>query len=408
MKTVAIIGGGASGIAAAIEALRTVKERSLPAEIIVYEKLLRVCKKILVTGNGRCNLCARDIGVKNYRGDKKLINAVLTSRFSDTKAFFDSLGLLTFEEDGRIYPKSQSASSVADALRFTALALGCKIVSDTPVTEIEKCGDGFLLNGGIFANAVVLACGGAASPAYGSDGSGYTLLKSLGHGITEIRPALAAVKCSDPFFKALKGIRADASAVLSRGGKTLFKDEGEVQFTQYGLSGIPILNLSGLIDTKNGTDYKITLDLCRELSYDGLCGFLEKAVKQNKPSAADVLSGLLPKRLGEVVLTRTGVSPAEKLGTENISKIAHTIKGFGARAAETAGFSKAQVTSGGIDSKELDLASLSSRIAGGLYVCGELLDADGLCGGYNLHFAWTSGRTAGFNAVTGIFSNDKN
>lgn len=408
MKTIAIIGGGASGIAAAVEALRTVKERSLPAEVFVYEKLSRVCKKILVTGNGRCNLCARDIGAKNYRGDEKLINAVLMSRFSDTEAFLGSLGLLTFEEGGRIYPKSQSASSVADALRFTALSHGCKIVSDTPVTEIEKRGDGFLLNGGIFANAVVLACGGAASPAYGSDGSGYTLLKSLGHGITEIRPALVAVKCSDPFFKSLKGIRADASAVLSRGGKAIFKDEGEVQFTEYGLSGIPIFNLSGLIDTKNGANYKITLDLCREMAYDELCGFLDKAVKQNKPSAADVLSGLLPKRLGEVVLTRTGVSPAEKPRGENISKIAHTIKGFDACVVGTAGFSKAQVTSGGIASKELDLASLSSRTVDGLYVCGELLDADGVCGGYNLHFAWTSGRTAGFNAVTGIFSNDKN
>ncbi len=410
MKNIAIIGAGASGISAAIEALRTARETGVPVQVTVYEKLPRICKKILVTGNGRCNLSNRNIALQHYRGNKALVSSVLENRFSDSVGFFSSMSLLTKEESGRIYPKSGNASSVADALRYTCLSLGCKIAVNTPVTEIKRQNGGFLLNSTEFSDVLILACGGAASPVFGSDGSGYELLKMLGHKVTKIRPALNSVKCKGSFLKSLKGIRTDASAVLLLEEKAIFEDAGEIQFTHYGLSGIPIFNLSGLIDNEYAERYKITLDLCREMTPVQLNDFFVKAFKIGKPCAADVLSGLLPKRLGEVVLKRCGISPAEKpeeLTVKECAAVAYTLKNFESLVIGTKGFSDAQVTSGGVASEEIDLVTLSSRIADGLYICGELLDADGICGGYNLHFAWTSGRTAGYNAVAGIMNNDK-
>ncbi len=410
MKRIAIIGAGASGMSAAIEALRAAKDEGISVQVTIYEKLPRVCKKILVTGNGRCNLSNQSIALQHYRGNKALIGAVLNSRFSDSVGFFNSMYLLTKEENGRIYPKSGNASSVADALRFTCVSLGCKINVNTPVTEIKKQNGGFLINSTDFSDVLILACAGEASPALGSDGGGYKLLWQLGHKITKTRPALNPVKCKESFYRSLKGIRTDACVKLLFEDKAIFEDEGEIQFTHYGLSGIPVFNLSGLIDNNCAEKYKIKLDLCREMTIEQLSDFLEKAFKNMKPCAADVLSGLLPKRLGEVVLKRCDISPAEnpeKLTAQEFAALTHTLKNFESLVDRTKGFSDAQVTSGGLASDEIDPVSLSSHIADGLYVCGELLDADGVCGGYNLHFAWTSGRIAGYNAVMRIINYDK-
>ncbi|HZK21456.1 MAG TPA: aminoacetone oxidase family FAD-binding enzyme, partial [Oscillospiraceae bacterium] len=402
MKKIAIIGGGASGLAAAIEALRLSKKRNIPISVTIYEKLPRICKKVLVTGNGRCNLCNADIKAENYRGNKVLINAVINSDFSDTLSFFNSLGLLLKQECGRIYPKSGNASSVADALRYTALSLGCEVSSDTEINKIERKGNGFLLNDKYTANAVILASGGAAAPYCGTDGNGYTLLGLLSHKVSEVRPALVPVKCGDSFFKSLKGIRSDAAAVLYYNGEKLYEETGEIQFTEYGLSGIPILNMSGLIDTGEKAKYKITLDLCPDMDYKNLYSFLETALSHGKPTVTDVLTGIIPKRLCEVLLKRIGISPLElprNIKSDTISKIVNTIKCFNALVTGTNGFRNAQVTAGGLSSEEINLSTLSSKHIDGLYICGELLDAYGICGGYNLHFAWTTGRIAGYSAA---------
>lgn len=402
MKKIAIIGGGASGLAAAIEALRLSKKRNIPVSVTIYEKLPRICKKILVTGNGRCNLCNADIKTEHYRGDKSLISAVIDSGFSDTLSFFNSLGLLLKQESGRVYPKSGNASSAADALRFMALSLGCKVFSDTEINKIEKRENGFLLNDKYAADAVILAGGGAAAPYCGTDGNGYTLLRSLEHRVTEVRPALVPVKCEDLFFKSLKGIRADAIATLFCNSEKLYEEMGEVQFTEYGLSGIPILNLSGLIDMDEKLKYRITLDLCPDMDYNSLQEFLETAFSRGKPTAADVLTGIIPKRLGEVLLKRIDISPLEtpnNITSDAIAKITNIIKCFDASVIATTGFKNAQVTAGGLSAEEIELSTLCSKHIDGLYICGELLDAYGICGGYNLHFAWTTGRMAGYSAA---------
>lgn len=402
MKKITIIGGGASGLAAAIEALRLSKKLNTPISVTIYEKLPRICKKILVSGNGRCNLCNTDIKAEHYRGDSKLIKSVIESDFSDTLSFFESLGLLLKQESGRIYPYSGVASSVADALRFTALSLGCEVISDTEINKIMKKGNGFLLNDTYTADAVILACGGAAASYCGTDGNGYNLLKSLALKVSKIRPALVPVKCDNLFFKSLKGIRADAAATLFCNSEKLYEETGEVQFTEYGLSGIPILNMSGLIDENKKSKYKITLDLCHDMDYKSLQKFLETALSQEKPTVTDVLTGIIPKRLGEVLLKRIDISPLEtpnNIKIDTIAKIVNTIKCFEASVSGNNGFNKAQVTAGGLSSEEIDFSTLSSKHIDGLYICGELLDAYGICGGYNLHFAWTTGRIAGYSAA---------
>ncbi len=396
IKNVGIIGGGASGLCAAIEALNT------GAAVIVYERLPRVGKKILSTGNGRCNLSNTHIDADCYRGDKTLVNAVLKSRFADTEGFFNSLGVLLTEEDGRLYPRSQSAASVIDALRFAATSLGCRFETDTPITDIRQLKDAFLLNNTFHADAVILACGGAASPDLGSDGSGFALLESLGHTVNAVRPALVSLCCADSYFKSLKGIRAKGGAILLCEGNTVGSDYGEIQFTEYGLSGIPIFNLSRFIDEKSNHRYVIHLDLCTDIPSSDLETFLLSfAAIGTIPTAADVLSGLLPKRLGEAVLKRCGISPADTpmVLAEKAPEIAAAIKSFAAQVNRTSGFRAAQVTAGGLSSKEINPVTLESKKVPKLYVCGELLDVDGICGGYNLHLAWTTGRTAGYNAA---------
>lgn len=409
MKKIAIIGGGASGLAAAIEALRLSKRQNTPISVTIYEKLPRICKKVLVTGNGRCNLCNTNITPAHYRGDELLINSIIKSNFSDTLSFFNSLGLLLKQENGRVYPKSGTASSVADALRFTAASLGCEVFVDTAITKIKKTGKGFLLNDKYAADAVILACGGAAAPHCGTDGNGFTLLSSFSHKAPKVYPALVSVKCGDSFFKSLKGIRADATAALFCNGNKLYEETGEIQFTEYGLSGIPILNLSGLIGATEKAGYKITLDLCPDMDNNSLYSFLETAFSSGKPTLADVLTGIIPKRLSEVLLKRINISPSKDPRTKNTDtalKITNTIKNFDANIIGTTGFRNAQVTSGGFSARDINISSLSSKYTDGIYICGELLDAYGICGGYNLHFAWTTGRIAGYNAAIKVTEND--
>jgi len=365
-----IIGAGASGLAAAIAAAQA-GER-----VLLLEKNARVGKKILVTGNGRCNLSNRHVETHEYHNKDFAAPALQSFGAAECEAFFASLGLALQEDaEGRFYPRSNTAASVLDALRFGVLRAGAEIRCDMPVTQISPAPDGFFLNDNILARKVILAAGGCAAPAQGSDGSGFGLLRRLGHNVIQPQPALVQIKCESPLLGLLKGLRVRAAAKIERHGKALRRADGEILFTEDGLSGIAAMELSR--DAQK--DCIVVLDLLPDYSQEELNVLLvqwQSACPEY--TASQLLAGLLPKRVAEAVV-RSEQSP----------------KRFAFNVMGTRGFAHAQVTGGGADVRQFNPASLQSRIVPGLYACGEVLDVDGGCGGFNLHWAWASGWLAG-------------
>ena len=267
MPSIAIIGGGASALAAAIAAAEA------GADVTIYENNDRVGRKILSTGNGRCNLSNTDMSLSHFRGNHKFISSVLDS--ADVSSFIYDAGIITREENGRLYPYSNHASSVLDGLRFRALGLGVKMLCNCTITKLSKKLGRFCLenvNGVKYtADKVIIAAGGKASPALGADGMGFKLLASVGHTITPVYPALVQLKCKKEQMKGLKGLRAYANAKLYS-DDTLIKEEyGEIQFTDYGLSGIPIFNLSPFVGNLSG---RITVSLDLLPQYDNVMPIL--------------------------------------------------------------------------------------------------------------------------------------
>jgi len=362
---VAIVGAGASGLAAGIAAGRA------GACVVLLERMPRVGKKILATGNGRCNLGNRFALEHSYHN--KEFAAPALEKFGGCEAFFDSLGLAVREEDeGRLYPRSNMAASVLDALRYGAERAGCEMRCDCPVTFIERVPDGFLINQSILARRVIIAAGGCAAPAQGSDGSGFLLLRALGHGVVEPRAALVQIKCDSPLLPMLKGLRVHAGISIERDGRVLRRAEGEVLFTGDGLSGIAAMEVSR--EAQKGS--MAVLDLLPEYSEEELTGLLARW------QGFGGVSGLLPKRVAEAV-----------------EKNAGDPKHFAFPVAGTRGFEHAQATAGGAEVSQFDPGTLQSRTVPGLFACGEALDVDGGCGGFNLHWAWASGALAGSSAA---------
>ena len=373
---IAIVGAGASGLAAGITAGRT------GARVVLLERLPRVGKKILATGNGRCNLGNRRALDHPYHN--KEFAAPALEKFGGCEAFFDSLGLAVQEDgEGRLYPRSNMAASVLDALRFGAERAGCELRCDYPVASIEPMRDGFLLNKDIHARRVIIAAGGCAAPAQGSDGLGLVLLRSLGHSIVEPRPALVQIKSDSPLLPMLKGLRVHSKIKIERDQKVLREAEGEILFAQDGLSGIAAMEVSR--EAQKGS--MAVLDLLPEYSVDELAGLLSKW-RAACPGYADVqlLAGLMPRRVAEAVV-------------KNAVDLAHACKRFPFEVTGTRGFEHAQVTAGGAEVSQFEPGTMQSRIMPGLYACGEALDVDGGCGGFNLHWAWASGILAGQSAA---------
>lgn len=361
MYDVAVIGGGAAGLCAAIAASRE------GAKTVLLEKLDRVGKKLLSTGNGRCNLSNRDLSLAHYRGEKVFLQTVLEDS-QEIERFFSGLGLLMREENGRIYPLSNHANSVLDCLRIGAERAGVFVETGQTVQRIIPLQQGFCLEGSlpIQAARVVVATGGCAAPKLGSDGSGFALLRGVGHRVTSLTPALVQLCCCKEEMRGLKGVRAYAEATLWQGENLLYREYGEIQFTEYGLSGIPMFNVSSRV-ARATLPLRITLNFLVN----------QPPLDPNLP-----LTGAFHRPLADY-LTRRGVSG------DNVS---FTVIG-------TRGWDQAQVTAGGAVLEEFDAATLESRMVSGLYACGEVLDVDGDCGGYNLHWAWASGLRAGRSAA---------
>ncbi|MCR4924752.1 MAG: NAD(P)/FAD-dependent oxidoreductase [Clostridiales bacterium] len=396
---VAVIGGGASGLACAI----AFAQKNQNKKIVVFEALNRVGKKILATGNGKCNLSNSNASPEHYHCSKKGFVDFALKKYdvNSNLDFFKNMSLLCYSDSfGRIYPSSNQANSVLDCLRFEAEKLGVDFVCDTHIDKIEKTQKGFILNNSISAKAVVIATGGKSNSKQGSDGSGFKLLKQLGHSITPLFPALVQLDAKGDFFPALKGIRATATATLIINNKPIHTEKGEIQFTQRGLSGIAIMQLSSIIARAKSDNIKIRLDLADRFSEKELFDLLFSFSKSSPEQIIEnLLIGILPKRLGQVILKQSGYnSMSAKIGTltkKDINNIVTALKAWDIKFSALQGFDVSQVTSGGADTVEFYSDSMMSKKHENLYCIGEVLDVDGECGGYNLNWAWSSGRLAG-------------
>ncbi len=402
MTKVAIIGGGASGLACAIELLHTVKDQE-EIKVTVFEKLSRVGKKILVTGNGRCNLTNINAINSGFRGDVDFAEYSL-NRFTPDEniKFFNELGLYTRTEDeGRVYPLSNQASSVLDALRFECARLGVETVCDYHAVHLKSVFNGVMnklvINNRDRFDYVVVAAGGKAGKVHGTDGDSYDLLKMMGHRITSIAPALVSLNCED-FTKALKGVRSTCRMDLIIDGKKTLENYGEVQFTDYGLSGIPIMQLSRFVSMSPSNDICINLDVTPDFSLEKIENYIFDRREYGTGLCENLLIGIMNKQLCITLLKECSIIPNGKisdLSDDEIIKLARLCKCWKIKVKTARGFDFAQVTAGGVDCSQFNHQTMESKLVEKLFCCGEALNIDGDCGGYNLQWAWSSGRLAG-------------
>lgn len=390
---VAVIGGGAAGLMSAIY----IKKKAPALSVAVVESLDRVGKKLITTGNGRCNITNKNATVLDYHGGERGFLQRVFDRFfvDDAVEFFKSIGVETvFEADGKGYPASYQASSVVDALRLTCDELGVDTVCSFAVKNIVKR-DVFTLmsDGGRINAGTVIATGGLLSGGakVGSDGSVLGIAKRLGHKTVAITPAIVQLKTNTEITRQLKGIKINAGVSLVRAGQPLRREQGEVLFTDYGLSGPPILQLSRNADS----GCEIVLDLLPDIDRNTLCDMLKNRSRTlSRRTVDNYLVGFINKRVGQVVLKCSGLKMTDSAGAiTNHADIAGLLKGLRFRVVGSTGFSNSQVSAGGIAVGELT-DDLESRRVRGLFFAGEIIDIDGDCGGFNLQWAWSSAAVA--------------
>ncbi len=408
---IAVVGGGAAGLMAAIAAAQECKSNHIHAKIAVLESNPRIGKKLLATGNGRCNLTNMGVGAAHYHGDTKFLPP-LFKLYSPQYIidYFASLGLLCKEQDeGRVYPYNSQASAVLDIFRLQLENYGVESVCDFAVRSVKKAAGGFEIcsaSSAVSAKRVIFAAGGMAYPQLGSNGSGFQILTSLGHSVTRLFPALVQVKTDPRRAKPLKGARSAAAATLLADGKPVKTVAGEVQFTENGLSGICIFELSRFVgELQTTTKTEIALDLMPEYSAQQIFEMLKHTSEtlENLP-VSELLSGYLNKLVGREII-REALPHAPKyacdLKASDLAATANMAKNFRFAVIGTLTWKDAQITAGGVPLKEVD-ENMQSRCCPGLYLAGELLNIDGDCGGFNLHWAWSSGIASGRAAAQSL------
>ena len=401
-QTVLIVGGGAAGMLAALTALEDPQNT-----VLLSERQARVGRKLLSTGNGRCNLSNLHAAPHHSHGRDPDFCRYALEQFpvSSTLAYFAALGLETVTEpDGKIYPRSNMANSVLDVLRYALEHPRLHLLSGDGVADLRKKGDTFAVtftSGEKYTNIdkVILACGGAAGSKVGGVLDGYKLAKSLGHHRTALYPSLVQIKTDPAYPRALKGVKTPAHLLLRRGSRVLAENEGEILFTEYGVSGPAIFEISRYAI---GEDVTLSLDLWPEQSETDTAAWLRRrqalALRNRELTCGQAFTGALHSRLSQMAAKYAGLSPSLPLADapeEALAALAHTCKCFDLPVTGTCGFDQAQVTAGGLRTDEFDPRTLQSRLVPGLYACGEVLDVDGDCGGYNLQWAWSSGYLAG-------------
>lgn len=451
MRTVGVIGGGAAGMMAAISAAEQ------GAKVTILEANDRLGRKILSTGNGKCNLGNEKLGPDDYyTGDPELLKKCLC-RFSagDTVNFFRKIGLLIKSKGGYLYPVSEQASSVLDVLRFEVESAGIEVVTGCRIVKIEKTGqtersgqtdrtgqitsmeqakrdnvaeDIRVWSGekSFVFDRVVLAAGGRAAPKTGSDGSGFSLAGQLGHSLIPTVPALVQLKCREPFLKSVAGVRAEAEITLMTAGENgsrerevrghsafcdaecvaeRITERGELQLTEYGISGIPVFQVSRQVNYRllEGREVEIAIDFLPDHTpeaYEQL--YISRMLLLGQRTVEEFFAGMLNKKLMQLFIRLAGLKPTEDIETadrERIKKVFELCRRFTVHVTGDNGYDNAQVCAGGVPLSEVT-EDLESAKVPGVYFAGEILDVDGRCGGYNLQWAWTSGYIAGTAATT--------
>lgn len=408
-RKVGVIGGGAAGMMAAITAARE------GAAVTILESGERLGRKILSTGNGKCNLGNRCMDAGYFYGAERGFVQNCLERFGtpESLAFFQGIGLLTKEKNGGLYPLSEQASAVLDALRYETAALGIRVIYGFHAERIKvlkKAGDTeFAVEGSgkreLF-DRLIIACGGKAAPVTGSDGSGYELAKYLGHRIVPVVPALTFLKCRENFFKSISGVRAEAEiSLLNAAGGELAKERGELQLTDSGISGIPVFQLcrTAAYILREQKEISVRIDFFPDLSGDDLAAMARSRKEAlQKRTAEEFFTGILNKKLMTLFLKTAGVhgnQPAAQIPERELCRVLWLCKDFCVTAVGTGTFQNAQVCAGGVDTAQIT-ENMESKLAGGVYFAGEVMDVDGRCGGYNLQWAWTSGYLAGRSAAS--------
>lgn len=400
-RHIAVIGGGAAGMMAAIQAA------GAGATVTIYEKNDRVGKKILSTGNGRCNFSNEAMGAEFYHGSGTALLAGALSEFGveQTKAFFASLGMRIRDRDGYLYPASDQASTVLDLLRYELDRRRVTVHTGEAVRTVsfdrdrKKFWIGRQGEGACY-DAVILSCGGKAAPGTGSDGDGFRLAEQFGHRIVKPVPALAALVCKESFYRQVAGVRLDAALTLLAAGKEVCAERGELQLTDYGLSGIPAFQLCrtasyALLDKKPVT---VRVSFLPDLDEASCESFFRERLAAHEKDVMDIfLTGIVNKKINRLLMKLSGIRENERakdVPAEAFGRLQKLYLGLETVITGTNGFDRAQVCAGGVDCAEVT-ENLMSKKQPGLYFAGEILDIDGQCGGYNLQWAWSSGTVAG-------------
>lgn len=400
-----IIGGGAAGMMAALLARRN------GGEVLILERNDRVGKKILATGNGRCNYTNLNLSINNYHGRNPKFAYSPLSQFNVEKTidFFEKLGITpAVEDNGKVFPLSFQSSSILDILRYELDYEGVEVITGAFVAEIKKKNkfkvtlkDGRSFDG----DKVIIATGGMASPNTGSDGNGYTLCKSVGHTIVDTFPGLVQLKLEGNLFNQLDGVKFVGAASLYQDKRLIKEDKGDILFTNYGISGPPILQLSrtALEYLNKGKEVEIKVSIIHTKSEEELFDYLIYRFELMPKKTIEIaLVGLINKRLILPILKETTIDKNKNvanLSKEEILKIAKILTDWRFKVIGSKSWGNAQVTAGGVSTNEINSSTMESKIIKGLYLVGEVIDIDGDCGGFNLQWAWSSGYIAGINAA---------
>lgn len=404
MRHVAVIGGGAAGMMAAITAARE------GVKVTILEHKDRIGKKILSTGNGRCNFTNTFQTPACYRSDNRDFAWNIIQKFNVEKtiSFFKELGIYPKDRNGYLYPYSDQAAAILEVLQIEIAKLDICVMTEINVLDIQPVKRGIRVTTDkktITVDSVILACGSKAAPVTGSDGSGYQLAKLLGHRIVPVLPALVQLRCAEKFYKSISGVRVQGTVEIYADDIFLASDTGEIQLTNYGISGIPVFQVSRYAAKAIYQKQSViaVLNFMPDMNKDEFLSFLQERITLCQHKTLDeFFTGIFPKKLCELWI-RLSRLPKEMrvsdLSGEQLEKLVLLIQHLRTHITETNAFEQAQICCGGVDTTEINPDTLESNYVPGIYFAGELLDVDGICGGYNLQWAWSSGFVAGKEAA---------
>ena len=404
MRHVAVIGGGAAGMMAAITAARE------GVKVTILEHKDRIGKKILSTGNGRCNFTNTYQTPACYRSDNRDFAWNIIQKFNVEKtiSFFKELGIYPKDRNGYLYPYSDQAAAILEVLQIEIAKLDICVMTEINVLDIQPVKRGIRVTTDkktITVDSVIFACGSKAAPVTGSDGSGYQLAKLLGHRIVPVLPALVQLRCAEKFYKSISGVRVQGTVEIYADDISLASDTGEIQLTNYGISGIPVFQVSRYAAKAIYQKQLVTavLNFMPDMNKDEFLSFLQERITLCPHKTLDeFFTGIFPKKLCELWI-RLSRLPKEMrvsdLSGEQLEKLVLLIQHLRTHITETNAFEQAQICCGGVDTTEINPDTLESNYVPGIYFAGELLDVDGICGGYNLQWAWSSGFVAGREAA---------